>query len=373
MKIVYISSSALPSRAANSIHVMKMAQAFSDLGHDVTLIGFYGDNKDADLDLYDYYGVRKCFKIIRVNFHKLPGRTIIYGIRCAFVSKNLQPDLVFTRYLAASFFVSLFKIKGVFETHAPLIPNSLDFLHRYFLIKLIKSKYLLRIVTITNFIKIKLLENYQILPEKIIVAPDGADKVQINVQPTDFELNINRLQVGYIGHLYKGRGIELIFELASLLPEMDFHIVGGNNDDINYWSKLSSNLNNFIVHGFVEPSKTQNYRAAFDVLLAPYQEEVRVSGNAGNTVQYMSPLKIFEYMSSGRAIIASDVEVLREILKSGHDSILCSPSSVKEWYDALLLLQSNRELRELLSRNALTEFENKYTWYSRARDIIEVL
>ena len=44
MKIVYISNSTIPSRAANSIHVMKVCQAFSDLGHEITL--FASDKKN---------------------------------------------------------------------------------------------------------------------------------------------------------------------------------------------------------------------------------------------------------------------------------------------------------------------------------------
>ena len=38
MKILYISKSTIPSRTANSVHVMKMCQAFSDIGHDVVLL-----------------------------------------------------------------------------------------------------------------------------------------------------------------------------------------------------------------------------------------------------------------------------------------------------------------------------------------------
>ena len=38
MRIVYISNSTIPSKAANSVHVMKMCQAFADNGHEVVLL-----------------------------------------------------------------------------------------------------------------------------------------------------------------------------------------------------------------------------------------------------------------------------------------------------------------------------------------------
>ena len=64
MKILYISKSIIPSRAANSIHVMKMCQAFADNGHDVILLAPDIKNKfeTGVQDLYDYYGVKKKFQ-----------------------------------------------------------------------------------------------------------------------------------------------------------------------------------------------------------------------------------------------------------------------------------------------------------------------
>ena len=63
MKILYISNSIIPSRAANSIHVMKMSQAFANIGHEVILLApdrrkKYEKNVH---DIYDYYGVKKKF------------------------------------------------------------------------------------------------------------------------------------------------------------------------------------------------------------------------------------------------------------------------------------------------------------------------
>ena len=50
--------------------------------------------------------------------------------------------------------------------------------------------------------------------------------------------NISALKVGYVGHLYKGRGIETIVECAKKLSDMTFHIVGGTQKDVNYWKNF---------------------------------------------------------------------------------------------------------------------------------------
>lgn len=67
MKITYISSSTIPSRTANSIHVMKMCQAFAKNGHEVTLLA-PDNHKEYEPSVecvYDYYGVDQCFEIIK--------------------------------------------------------------------------------------------------------------------------------------------------------------------------------------------------------------------------------------------------------------------------------------------------------------------
>lgn len=63
MNIAYISNSFIPSRTANSIHVMKMCQAFSNNGHNVTL--FVPDaRKELEqgvVDIFDYCDVEHNF------------------------------------------------------------------------------------------------------------------------------------------------------------------------------------------------------------------------------------------------------------------------------------------------------------------------
>lgn len=66
MKIIYLSSSELPSRQANAVHVINMCQALSELGHEVTLFGRQGSGSptvQGNEDIFDYYGVRGGFRL----------------------------------------------------------------------------------------------------------------------------------------------------------------------------------------------------------------------------------------------------------------------------------------------------------------------
>ena len=55
---------------------------------------------------------------------------------------------------------------------------------------------------------------------------------------------------GYVGHLYEGRGIEVIIELAQRLPDVGFFVVGGTETDIRKYKRLYD-LNNLAFLGFM--------------------------------------------------------------------------------------------------------------------------
>lgn len=178
-------------------------------------------------------------------------------------------------------------------------------------------------------------------------------------------------QVGYSGHLYEGRGVEVICSLSERLPVVDYHIVGGQEEHIRNWRERCP-CSKLYFHGFVNPKGVYAYLDRFDILLAPYQKKVSVSGNIGNTATWMSPLKIFEYMSVGKAILCSDLPALREILTPGVDCLMVKPDNIDAWVHAILRLQ-DRERREALGRAAQDTYNRQYTWSKRAESVLSGL
>ena len=82
-------------------------------------------------------------------------------------------------------------------------------------------------------------------------------------------------------------------------------------------------------------------------------------------------MKMFEYMAAGKAIICSDLPVLHEVLQHNRNCLLCSPNSIDEWMDALLVLRDDIVLREKLGGNAQKDWAAQYTWTSRAQNILK--
>ena len=373
MKILYISKSIIPSRTANSIHVMKMCQAIADNGHKVILLApdIKGKYEKNISDVFEFYGVEKNFKIKKLWHPNTKLGALIYIINIFFfllLNKNFH--LIFGRFLHGCYVAALLKNKVIFETH-DVIVNKKD--HRFLIFKkLLKSKYFKKLVVISKALKDIYLEKNFLKNINIEVAHDGADEI------TNFNERINlkgekeKLKVGYVGHLYKGRGIETIIECAKKIDDMTFHIVGGLKVDIDYWKEYlkSTNLNNIYFYGFVTPNETKKYLNSFDILLAPYQNKVSVFGNhESDTSKFMSPLKIFEYMSHKKPIVASDLPVIREVLNKSN-SILVKSDDIKLWINSIEKLKDLKN-REKISNQALSDFYN-YSWKNRAFLILKI-
>ena len=125
--------------------------------------------------------------------------------------------------------------------------------------------------------------------------------------------------------------------------------------------------------GHIPHDQVGNYMMSMDILLMPYERKVGVGVKEIDTSKWMSPLKIFEYMASGRVIICSDIPVLREVLVNNHNCILCHPKKVFEWKKSILSVYENKDLFNKLSYNSRFDFLESYSWKSRAESILKIL
>ena len=181
-----------------------------------------------------------------------------------------------------------------------------------------------------------------------------------------------RCVAGYFGHLYPGRGIEIIRELAKRHAETVFLVFGGNEADIREL-RAASEQPNVAVMGFVKPAETVPTMAMMDVLLMPYQHRVSLGVNAAPTGRWMSPMKMFEYMVSEVPIIASRLPALQEVLRDGHNSLLATPDDPAAWSECLTRLCADAALGQRLASVARRECIEDHNWTARATKMIELV
>ncbi len=364
-KILYVAEVFLPGRKASSIHVMRMCKAMADQGYRVRLLAYRSPDFKNIHQLFNYYGVEPNFEI---KVLRVPGKGRLAAFTLAFIAffqvMLFRPKVAYTRAVISAFTLSLVARAFVFESHS-FIPQA----RRAWLLslfrKFIQKHSFVGMVVISDALK-KMYNNQGIPDPVMFVAHDGADE-----KPLDEKgelLGNYAFNAGYFGSVFKGRGIEIIIKMAENRTNIGFHIFGAEQNDLNGNHKVPSNL---FFYGFVPPSGVHIYRNACDVLLAPYQPEVFVSQKeAFSTSSYMSPLKIFEYMSAGKAMIVSDMPVLREVL-SVETALLVSPDAPEEWIAALDRLQQDGVLRERMAKSAYSEFLGNYSWHRRAAHILE--
>lgn len=371
LRIAYLSSATIPSRTANSIHVMKMCQALARAGHEVVLFApdkAEGREPGTD-DPFAYYGVARNFTIEYLPWKGRVAAGVWYRLNSAWQAKRLGFDLAYGRGLAACCSASWLGVPTIYETHAPVEDDGL--VGGILFSLLIRSPSFKYFVVITDALRHHFEESWPALRGRVVVAPDGADPLLNGVEPVELASAGSRMQVGYTGHLYPGKGAELVVDLARVCPQFDFHVVGGTSDDLSHWRARDDLPDNLKLHGHQPHKDIPAYLISFDVVLLPNQPVVKLETGNKDIGRWTSPLKLFEYMAAGRAIVCSDVSVLQEVAEDGVNMLVCGHDDVSEWAAALQRLWADPGLRRSLGNTARGQLESRYTWEARACYVLD--
>ena len=334
-----------------------------------TIIFFFSSKKGANkIQIEDKFGIslKENVKLKFIKTSKFHEFLIFLNSLRIFLYDfvlNKKPDLVICRNIYGSIFYSFFVKKIAYETHTV----ETIFLRKFLQNLVLKKKNILT-VAITKSLKNKLISEYKLINNKIVVLPDGSFDNSKNLIYKNNKFK-EKFKIGYFGHLYKGRGIELIINIAKKLFNFEFYIVGG--DRISYL-RLKKKLlpRNIILLGYKNYKETKVLMKEMDVLLCPYQKQVYLKDQKTSTSSIMSPLKIFEYMSTKKTIICSNLNVLREVLKNNINCFLVNPSNTQEWVNLITKINRNQNLRKSLSIKAYLSFKNKYSWDIRIEKLL---
>lgn len=390
MKLAIIAPTEIPARRANTLQVMKMAQAFAGLGYTVRLCApaasLGSDKQQAEHpaweDLARHYGLRQRFEIDWLNCRPRLKR-YDYGWSAVQWARRGTADWIYTRLPQAAALASQMGIPTLLEVHDLPQGRMGAWLFSLFL----RGSGARRLIVITQALAADLEKRFNIKldPPFCLIAPDGVDLERYENLPGPEEtrrrlmeagqssplgrLRQERFCAGYTGHLYPGRGTELLVELASRLPQIDFLIVGGEPEQVLALDDQARRrtLHNLILTGFVPNAELPVYQAACDILLLPYQSRVEAS-SGGDIARYLSPMKLFEYLACERAIVASSLPVLQEVLNE-HNALIVPIGGLELWEAAIQRLLNNPDLRSALARQARLD-ARQYAWEGRAARIL---
>jgi glycosyltransferase involved in cell wall biosynthesis len=341
--------------------VKMFAPAESDPVSKETLLSHYGLRLAPDLEL-----LPSIKRLKRFDF-------IVHAQRAA---KNFRADLIYT-WLPQSAALGLWSgCPVVLEMHADNSGKLGAWWMRQFW-KANGRRSTRQLMTVTTSALRKALERSTKLKfkdEAVLIAPNGVELEKYENLPSPSEarrqLDLPEgLTVGFTGHIYPGRGADLLFELAKQMPNVNFLWVGGTPDLVEFWKDklIEANISNVTMTGFVQHERIPLYQAAADILLMPYSRSIEASSGQ-DIAEVINPMKMFEYMASGRAIISADLPSIREILNDGN-AVFCEPATIGSWKTAIEKLLADEPRRLVLGNQARADV-SQLTWIKREERIM---
>ena len=367
MKIVVISNSAAPSKNASSLQTAKLCEAFCKIGHKVNLI--LPDSGYKDVNYFKFYDIKNKFKIKRIRYFKkfpIGLNYYLYSLISIFISNYKKQDLFITRNFFTSFILCFLNKRHILEVHDDIQIEGriIKFLIKYF--KYLNNINIVKIVTTTNTLKKKYHKAYSVFNKKLLVLHNASS---IKSRFKKYKKIKKNLNIGYFGSIYKSRGLEMLIKLSKLDINNRYLIYGGNKEEIkNLRSNYSSK--NLFFHEYIPYFKIKKKLDKIDICLLPYTNKITVSGDVGDIANYTSPLKIFDYMITGKLIICSNLEVLKEVLKDDVNAILINKKqSQSNWLKEIKKIKSDLKRFNRLRFNAY-KFANEKNFIWRAKNLI---
>lgn len=357
---IYATRSIIPSGCANAVQSANMACAFSDLFDSFSAVF------RSSVHIEDLPAVFSDFELIPPrNPHIIFSRAQIDWSNlyltgyATYLRRQPASSLVYTRSGRVGWVSATLGLNTVVELHDPLIGSYARWLRRRW-----RQNPRLKLVTTTARLKADVEEQTGIAGDRILVA-GGAANPGLSAVPASEPNRRFVFNVGYAGSAFKGKGLEVLVACAARMPDVGFHAIGPSADDCRAVGPVPANL---IAHGRKTNRESAGLLKSMDCLLLPNQRSVIIRSGA-DIGAHTSPLKMFEYMATGRPIIASDLPVLTGTLYDDRNALLCPSEDIGGFCSRITRLRQNPDLARRLGEQARSDFESHYTWSSRAKKI----
>ncbi|MDE1924837.1 MAG: glycosyltransferase [Patescibacteria group bacterium] len=349
-----------PSEKAAGLFADKSAEAFARIGLRVTVLvprrfgrgtlppRPYAVQYVATLDLFRVPLLKKAAYRVSYIFFSLS--SLFWLLRHAKRRAVIYSNETFPTLLASFFFKNT-----LYEVHD--FPEKSLWMYRALFRRT-------RFVLATNEWKAsELQKQFSIPKEKIIVERNAVDVEAFALRDKSdarkkLHLPIDGQMVVYTGHLYAHKGVDTLIEAIRSLPDVALYIVGGTQADRDRFLKKYSACSNVHLVGHVPHSEVPLWQSAADVLVLPNSARELISA------QYTSPMKLFEYMASGRPIVASNVPSIAEVV-SESSAYLVAPDNAGALKAGIVEALGGGDSRAYAARALVLE----HTWDKRAQRI----
>ena len=405
MRILYLCNDPgidLAGKSGAAIHIRSFARALTELGHEVAIVacslsdcrqtleeGLHTIIWRAPLSAWN----RALAQVLRAS-NRTIGRTprrnpdavrVLHNLtffkaaRCA--ARQWNPDFIYERYslwaAAGLRLAKKFSIPLVLEVNAPFAYEQQHYragvtcppLARWVERMIWRKAHL--VIPVSESLHSQ-LRRARVEPERIHVLPNAVDTrlfhTGLDGSLVRQRLNLEgRFVVGFVGTFKRWHGVDLLLsafrELHRADPSIHLLLVG----DGPLRSQLEKEVQDagltkaVTFTGALAHEDIPQYLAAMDAAVAPYPALDNF---------YFSPLKLFEYMAAGRAVIASRVGQAAEVVVDGVTGLLFEPGDRADLVRSIARLRDNAALRKELGQKASAAC-SKRTWTHNAAEVVD--
>jgi glycosyltransferase involved in cell wall biosynthesis len=384
MKILYFSYLAdikgISLGSANK--AIGFLEGLRQLGHDVHVNWRGCQSRDTKREAYEKRVQSPIRKVLRKYYFEpnLLLSNIKHIIQESIIIGKVNPDVIISRLSFLRFSsLMLSKRKRIpFLLEADCPPNyendklySKQHLHLRKISEYIELKNLLHadaVIVVSSILRDYFLDK-GVPRDKIFVVPNGADPSVFYPRAKDVELKktfqlADECVVGWIGSGWQWSEciIEMVEKILTQRKDVKFLFIGGIQDKIQLQqlSRKPGFSEHIILKGYVPYNDIPRYLSVMDIVIAPYPML---------KFWYPSSIKVFEYMASGKSVVASAGGQLKEVIKEGYNGYLFDPDIKDDLTHKVTALLDSPGLRQTLGDNALKTILENYTWKHHAETI----
>lgn len=234
-----------------------------------------------------------------------------------------------------------------------------------------------KIICISDELKEHLHHKWNVPIDKLVVLPCAADieafGQQYNTQQIRRDLGIaDEPVVMWIGGFYRWHDLDLLLtsfaQVLQKFPEAKLVLVGDGETRPLVEQQVSKNgfRNSVILTGSIEHKKIPEILSIADITVVP---SAPVSADQGGTG---TPLKLFEYMAAGKAIVATALDHASSVIQNEYNGVLVEPGNIDAFAEAILRVLSDQPKRLYLAQNARQEAVEKYSWDHYTQQLEEI-
>lgn len=375
MKILYHHRTR--SKDGQYVHIEEMINALRELGHEVIIVAPAGsENESFGSDAGLVAKLKQHLPKFVYELAELAYCLVAYSQLAAAVRQH-RPDCLYERYnllLPSGIWISRrFKLPMMLEINAPILEErarydglSLTGLGRW------SQRYAWRnadrVLPVTQVLA-DIVASYGVDRKRITVIPNGINAARF--PPADTEaakaaLGLQGIVLGFTGFVRTWHGLDKVIDMiAHDAPDAGRTLLivgdGPARADLEQQAARLGIAHRVRFTGIIDRDDVARYVAAFDIALQPA------------VVEYASPLKLFEYLALGKAIIGPDQPNIKEILTDGENAVLFDPADTASMSHAISRLCNDPALRRHVAENARrTIAEQKLTWLENAQKVVDL-